>query len=279
MKNAAVIGWPISHSLSPRLHGFWLDNLEIEGSYKAIPVEPEKLEEFSNDLRQGKLGLEGMNVTVPHKQQIMQYCDDISPLAKRIGAVNTIVVKDGKLLGSNTDHYGFKTNLIESGKLPKDVSGAAIVLGAGGASRAVCTALEELGYGPIYLLNRTVERAEEVANDLGGNIIAGPLTDYDKYISDCQLLVNSTSLGMKGQNPLSIDLSKLPKSSVVTDIVYTPLKTDLLFQAEERGNPIVDGLGMLLFQAIPGFEAWFIPPQKPIVSEKLRNHMLEALQP
>lgn len=278
MKKAAVIGWPISHSLSPRLHGFWLDKLDIDGSYEAFPVEPEKLGQFAEDLKSGKLGLQGCNVTVPHKQEIMPFCDEISPLAIRIGAVNTLVVKDGKLIGSNTDHYGFKTNLEVSGKLPQTISGAAIVLGAGGASRAVCTALEELGYGPIYLLNRTVERAEEVAQDLGGDIIAGPLSDLDKYSADCNLLVNTTSLGMKGQNPLEIDLSNLPKEAVVTDIVYTPLMTDLLIQAEKRGNPVIDGLGMLLFQAIPGFELWFEPKQKPEVTQELRNHMLEAFK-
>ena len=277
MKKAAVIGWPISHSLSPRLHGFWLDKLSIEGSYKALPVEPENLGDFAKKLKSGALGLNGANVTVPHKQEIMTFCDEISPLAKRIGAVNTLVVEDGKLLGSNTDHYGFKTNLEESGKLPEKPTGAAIILGAGGASRAVCTALEELGYGPIYLLNRTVERAEEVASDLDGSIIAGPLSDLSKYMAECQILVNSTSLGMKGQNPLEIDLSDLPKEAVVTDIVYNPLMTDLLIQAEKRGNPIVDGIGMLLFQAIPGFESWFKPDKKPVVTEALRDHMLEVL--
>ncbi|WP_420548460.1 shikimate dehydrogenase [Curvivirga sp.] len=277
MKKAVVIGWPISHSLSPRLHGFWLDKLGIEGSYEALPVEPENLGDFANKLKSGELGLMGANVTVPHKQEIMAFCDEISPLAKRIGAVNTLVVRDGKLQGSNTDHYGFKTNLEASGKLPETPSGAAIVLGAGGASRAVCTALEELGYSPIYLLNRTVERAEEVANDLGGSIIAGPLSDLSKYMTECQILVNSTSLGMKGQNPLDIDLSDLPKDAVVTDIVYNPLITGVLAQAKSRGNPIVDGIGMLLFQAIPGFESWFDPSEKPVVTEELRQHMLEVL--
>lgn len=274
---AGVIGWPISHSLSPRLHGFWLHQMGIEGRYDAVPVEPDELGVFIGKLADH--GYAGVNVTVPHKQAVMDFCDRIEPLAKRIGAVNTIVVEgDGSLTGSNTDHYGFKQNLVQSGKITGDMTkGHAVVLGAGGASRAVCTALEELGFSTIHLLNRTVEKAEEVADELGGAIRPGPIDSAADLMDGAGLLVNTTSLGMKGQKPLEISLDRLPKTALVTDIVYNPLMTDLLQQAEARGNPVVDGLGMLLYQAIPGFKSWFRPKEEPQVTPELRDHMLAAL--
>lgn len=274
---AGVIGWPISHSLSPRLHGYWLSELGIDGRYDAVPVEPDELGLFMGNLAAN--GYAGVNVTVPHKQAVMDFCDRIDPLAARIGAVNTIVVEaDDTLTGSNTDHYGFKQNLVASGKLTDaTTAGHAVVLGAGGASRAVCTALEELGFSTIHLLNRTVEKAEEVAGDLGGTIEPGPIADAAKYMDGAGLLVNTTSLGMKGSKPLDLDLAPLPVEALVTDIVYNPLMTDLLQRAAARGNPVVDGLGMLLYQAIPGFKAWFQPPEAPRVTEDLRDHILAAL--
>ena len=275
---AGVIGWPISHSLSPRLHGYWLDQLGINGSYEAIAVEPEKLESFTHSLVDQ--GYRGVNVTVPHKEAVMEYCDDLSDLARRIGAVNTLLVgEDGRVTGSNTDHYGFKQNLLASGKIhegPKDRP--AVIIGAGGAARAVCTALEELGFSKIHLLNRTVSRAENLAKELGGPLLPGGLADLPGCLSEAALLVNSSSLGMKGQEPLTVDLTPLPTDALVTDIVYNPLVTDLLAQAQARGNPIVDGLGMLLYQARPGFESWFMPENSPEVTEGLRNHVLEVFR-
>ena len=275
---AGVIGWPISHSLSPRLHGYWLDQLGINGSYEAIAVEPEKLESFTHSL--ADQGYRGVNVTVPHKEAVMEYCDDLSDLARRIGAVNTLLVgEDGRVTGSNTDHYGFKQNLMASGKIhegPKDRP--AVIIGAGGAARAVCTALEELGFSKIHLLNRTVSRAENLAKELGGPLLPGGLADLPGCLSEAALLVNSSSLGMKGQEPLTVDLTPLPTDALVTDIVYNPLVTDLLAQAQARGNPIVDGLGMLLYQARPGFESWFMPENSPEVTEGLRNHVLEVFR-
>ncbi|RED51368.1 shikimate dehydrogenase [Aestuariispira insulae] len=274
---AGVIGWPISHSLSPRLHGFWLDQLSIHGRYDAVPVVPEDLASFVRSLPEN--GFQGVNVTVPHKEAVMDHCDKIDDLALRIGAVNTLIVDDqGLILGSNTDHYGFKQNLLASGEIaagPKER--AAVVIGAGGASRAICTALEELGFPKIHLLNRTVSRAQSVARDLGGPILPGPLSDLPALLPDIGLLVNTSSLGMKGQDPLHVDLSDLPMECLVTDIVYNPLMTDLLRQARERGNKVVDGLGMLLYQAVPGFEAWFRPMEKPMVTDALRKYVLAGI--
>lgn len=274
---AGVIGWPISHSLSPRLHGYWLEQMGIDGHYDAVKVEPDELGLFVKHLARN--GYRGVNVTVPHKQAVMEFCDRIDPLAQRIGAVNTLVVEaDDSISGSNTDHYGFKQNLVASGKLTTEMTtGHAVVMGAGGASRAICTALEELGFSKIHLLNRTVSKAEEVAADLGGAVLPGPMSAAAGLMEGAGLLVNTTSLGMKGSAPLEIDLTPLPTSALVTDIVYNPLMTGLMIQAERRGNPVVDGLNMLLYQAIPGFEAWFQPPETPQVTEDLRQHMLEAL--
>ena len=274
---AGVIGWPISHSLSPRLHGFWLNQLQINGCYDAVPVEPDQLGQFVRSL--GENGFRGVNVTVPHKEAVMEHCDEVDGLARRIGAVNTLIVGEGgRVTGANTDHYGFSQNLLASGRIekgPKDRP--ALVIGAGGASRAVCTALEELGFSRIYLLNRTVARAETVAADLGGPILPGPLCELPRLMAEASLLVNTSSLGMKGQDPLEIDLAPLPGDALVTDIVYNPLMTGLLRQAAGRGNPVVDGLGMLLYQAVPGFKAWFQPVDNPAVTEALRNYVLAGI--
>ncbi|WP_421779521.1 shikimate dehydrogenase [Kiloniella litopenaei] len=273
---AGVIGWPVSHSKSPRLHGYWLENMGIDGAYLPLAIEPENFESAVRGLMHSGFG--GVNVTVPHKEAALAFCDEVDPLAKRIGAVNTIVFKNGRSYGSNTDAFGFIENL-KQGAENLDFSNAkTVVLGAGGASRGVIVSLQDAGVQNIILVNRTRERAEVLAADLSsgadGMITVADWDDRNNVLNGCDLLVNTTSLGMAGQPPLELSLDKLPKTCVVTDIVYAPLVTPLLALAKERGNKIVDGLGMLLHQARPGFEAWF--GEKPEVTEDLRKFVLES---
>lgn len=269
-KLAGVLGWPVGHSRSPRLHGYWLEKLGIDGAYVPLPVRPEDFETVLRALP--RMGFVGANVTVPHKEQALRLVDEVEPLAARIGAVNTLVVReDGSILGQNTDAYGFIRNLTDSSPW-RPQAGPAVVLGAGGAARAVVAALVDQGAAEIRLVNRNVGRAEALAADIGGPV--RPL-GWDRLDLDgAALLVNTTSLGMAGQPPLDIDLSALPKHAVVNDIVYTPLTTGLLAQAAARGNPVVDGLGMLLWQAVRGFSQWF--GQQPHVTAALRDFVLDS---
>jgi shikimate dehydrogenase len=269
---AGVMGWPVSHSKSPRLHGYWLAKYGIDGSYMPLPVEPENFQAALMSLR--NLGFSGVNVTVPQKEMAMPECDELSDRARRIGAVNTVTFsKDGRLWGDNTDGFGFIENLRQEAADIDFTSGPAVVLGAGGASRAVLVALLDEGCPEIRIANRTRKRAEGLArefNDPRLTVLDWPLDR--KSLSDVSLLVNTTSLGMVGQPRLEIDLDGLPPSALVTDIVYAPLITDLLAQAKARGNPVVDGLGMLLHQARPGFHRWFgIDPE---VTQELRDFVL-----
>lgn len=269
-KMAGVIGWPVSHSRSPRLHGYWLEQLGIDGAYLPLAVKPE---DFAVVLRTlPKMGFVGANVTVPHKEQALALADEVEPLAARIGAVNTLVVRDdGSLLGLNSDAFGFLQNLKTGSNWQPD-AGPAVVLGAGGAARAVVAALVDAGASEIRLVNRSVERAEKLAADLGGPIV---VQSWDRLDLDgAGLLVNTTSLGMSGQPPLDIDLASLPTQAVVNDIVYAPLMTGLLQTAQTRGNPVVDGLGMLLWQAVKGFTLWF--GQQPEVTPQLRDFVLAS---
>ena len=271
MIKSGVIGWPVAHSLSPRLHGYWLCKYGIDGSYQAIPVEPENLGDFLHRL--GENGFAGLNVTVPHKQAVLDYLGSISPEAERMGAVNTIVVApDGALHGSNTDGFGFLENLKQGDKAFQAKDGPAVVLGAGGAARAVVTALLDDGAPSIILINRTREKAEELARQLGGPIRCADWDDRAGALENAALLVNTTVLGMTGKPPLDLPLDALPKSALVNDIVYAPLQTPLLEAASARGNRTVDGIGMLLHQARPGFAAWF--GVEPAVTDDLRRHVL-----
>lgn len=267
---AGVLGWPVEHSLSPRLHGYWLEKLGIDGAYVPLPVRPS---DFASVFRAlPKMGFVGANVTVPHKEQALILADQVEPLAKRIGAVNTLVVReDGVIVGLNTDASGFMRNL-RMGSPWRPDSGPAVVLGAGGAARAVVGALADAGVPEIRLVNRSRERAEKLAADIGGPIKVQAWDRPD--LTGAGLLVNTTSLGMTGQPPLDIDLSALPRNAVVNDIVYAPLMTDLLLRAQARGNPVVDGLGMLLWQAVRGFTLWF--GQKPEVTAELRDFVLKS---
>jgi shikimate dehydrogenase len=270
---AGVIGWPVSHSLSPRLHGFWLKELGIDGTYSALAVAPNGLE---NSLRSlPEWGFAGVNLTLPHKEAAAAIVDTMDSAASRIGAVNTIVVgADGNLAGSNTDGYGFIESLKSSAPEWTADNKSAVILGAGGASRAIIAALLDAGLKELRLVNRTLSRAESLKDDIGGAIIVVPWVDRTKALEGAGLLVNTTTLGMTDEEPLEIDLSPLPAKAVVTDIVYAPLTTPLLKDAAGRGNLTVDGLGMLLHQARPGFDQWF--GAEPVVTDALRAHVLEG---
>ena len=267
---AGVVGWPVGHSLSPRLHGFWLEHHGIDGAYLPLAVAPERFESALRGL--GDVGFRGVNVTVPHKQAALALCDEVAPLAARIGAVNTLVFEDGRLKGSNTDAFGFLENLRQGAPAWDPTAGPALILGAGGAARAVAVALLDAGTPELRLANRTAARAEALAKELGGQVMAVPWERRGAALEDLAVLTNTTSLGMAGQPPLELDLDLLPTGAVVTDIVYAPLETDLLTRARARGNPVVDGLGMLLHQARPGFEAWF--GVLPEVTAELRSFVL-----
>ncbi|MEQ9554318.1 MAG: shikimate dehydrogenase [Rhodospirillales bacterium] len=273
-KLAGVMGWPVSHSLSPVLHGHWLDSLGIDGAYVPLAVAPENFAPALAAL--ANMGFRGVNVTVPHKEAALAAVDTADALARRIGAVNTVIVgDDGKLTGTNTDGFGFLENLKEGAPGWNPGQGPAVVLGAGGAARAVVVALIDAGVPEIRLINRTRARADRIAQDLGGPVTVHDWEDRAAVLADADLLVNTTTLGMTGKDPLDISLDALPAAALVNDIVYAPLETNLLAAARARGNPVVDGLGMLLHQARPGFEAWF--GQAPQVTPDLRARILAHL--
>lgn len=272
-KIAGIFGWPIAHSRSPRLHGFWLERHGIDGVYVPLAVAPDNFEAAFRSLP--ALGFRGVNITVPHKEAALAACDEVDPQAQRIGAVNTVVVDaSGRLVGSNTDAFGFVESLRRAVDW-KAAAGPAVVLGAGGAARAIVVALLVAGAPEVRIANRTRNRAETLADDLGDGIMVVDWDERADALADAALLVNSTTLGMEGHEPLPLDLAKLPKAAVVTDIVYTPLETPLLRDAASRGNPTVDGLGMLLYQAQPGFEQWF--GVRPEVDDALRRFVLDDL--
>lgn len=262
---AGVMGWPIKHSRSPYIHGFWLQDYGIDGAYVPLGIDPADLADAFRTLP--KVGFRGWNITLPHKEAALRLVDTITPAAERIGAVNTVTVQpDGTLSGDNSDAFGFSAHLEQTTPgWPKDRP--AVMLGAGGAARAVCFALLEAGVPEVRVLNRTMARAEELATANGAKVQAMPWHDLPGALADAGLLVNTTSLGMHGQPPLEVDLSSLPDNAVVNDIVYVPLQTPLLAAAAERGLRTVDGLGMLLHQARPGFERWF--GQTPVVTQSL----------
>jgi shikimate dehydrogenase len=272
---AGLMGWPVGHSLSPRLHGYWLDKYGIDGAYVPLPVRPEDAVGAIKALPM--LGFLGCNVTVPHKEAALAAVDEPDTAARRIGAVNTIIVgADRRLRGSNTDGFGFLENVRAAAPGWRAGDGPAVVLGAGGSSRAVCVALVDAGVPELCLVNRNLERARRVAAQLGGPVRPMSWAERGVALRQATLLVNTTTLGMSGQPPLEIDLAALPSGAVVTDIVYTPLETGLLRAARARGNLVVDGLGMLLHQARPGFAAWF--GQQPEVTDDLRAFVLAALE-
>jgi shikimate dehydrogenase len=272
-KKAGVMGWPVGHSKSPALHGYWLAAHNIDGAYVPMAVSPENLEKALKSLH--VLGFSGVNLTVPHKESALRWVDDVTPEAKAIGAINTVfVLPDGRLRGHNTDSFGFIENLKHADVGFDAKKGPSVVLGAGGAARAVCVALRNAGAPLIYIVNRTAAKSETLAKEFGACVKSIPWDGMADVLADAALLVNATSLGMDKQPSLTVDLSSLPKTAIVTDLVYAPLETELLLAAKKRGNPTVDGLGMLLYQAQAGFEGWF--GIKPQVTPGLRQHVLSA---
>jgi shikimate dehydrogenase len=270
-KLAGVMGWPVSHSRSPRLQGFWLKRYGIDGAYLPLAVRPDALERALRALP--LLGFAGCNLTIPHKEAALGICDRLDPLAERIGAVNMVTVEpDGSLCGSNSDAFGFIENLRQGARGWDPAAGPVCLLGAGGAARALIVGLLDAGAPAIRLSNRSFHRAESLAEIFGPEVEALEWSAREEAMAGANLLVNATSLGMSGQPPLEADLSALPREALVTDIVYSPLETPLLAAAKARGNRTVDGLGMLLHQARPGFAAWF--GREPEVTQELRDFVL-----
>lgn len=272
---AGVMGWPVGHSLSPLLHNYWLERYGIYGAYVPLPVAPENLEAVTQALPRAGFG--GWNVTVPHKEAMLALVDRVEPLAERVGAVNTVVVQEGgTLLGHNTDVYGFMENLTRQQPGWKENTERALVLGAGGAARAVIVGLQEAGVEEIECCNRSLDRAKQLVDNLDGGLGVVPWDEREIALEEAGLLVNTTSLGMEGQPPLHLALDALPETAIVYDIVYAPLYTPLLQTAKKRGNPVVTGLGMLMHQAVPGFAAWF--GREPEVDKEIEQLLLRQLQ-
>jgi shikimate dehydrogenase len=277
---AAIVGWPVDHSRSPALHGFWLKQQGIDGHYGRLPVEPSRpaLQALVAFLKKTP-NARGCNLTLPHKIDILPLLDRIHPDAARIGAVNTVIKHaDGSLEGRNSDGFGFLAALQEGAPDWKAKAGPVVVLGAGGAARAIVASLIDAGVPELRLLNRTQASAIELGMAFtpedGRQIAIERWDERNAMLEGATLLVNTTSLGMKGQPPLDIDLARLPKDAAVDDIVYVPLETPLLAAARARGNRCVDGLGMLLHQGRMGFEAWF--GRKVAVSAEQRAVVLAA---
>jgi shikimate dehydrogenase len=271
---AGVMGWPVGHSLSPRLHGHWFERYGVDGAYVPLPVRPEDVDLAFEALP--RLGFLGWNVTVPHKQAAFRLVDEHDPAAARMGAVNTVLVlEDGRLLGRNTDGLGFLAHLHASAPGWEPAAGPAVLLGTGGAARGIGVALLEAGVPALRLTNRTPERAQALARELaalGRPVAVVPWAERQRALPGAALLVNCTSLGMTGQPPLELELEGLPRAAVVADLVYAPLATPLLRAVQARGHVAVDGLGMLLHQAVPGFAHW--GGVMPEVDEALRACVL-----
>lgn len=255
-KAAGLIGWPVFQSRSPSLHRYWLDRYGIPGAYVPMPVQPGRLEDALRGIR--ALGFVGCNITLPHKEEAARLVDRLDPVAQRLEAVNLVVVEaDGSLSGSNTDGYGFIQNL-RSGKADWCAdAGPAVVLGGGGGARSVIGSLLDEGAREIRLLNRTRVRADALAAAFGGKVAVVDWPERHTALAGSALVVNTTNQGMVGQPPLDLRLDALPAGTVVCDIVYNPLEPQLLADARARGNPVINGLGMLLHQARPAFEAWW----------------------
>jgi shikimate dehydrogenase len=278
MKNtftvAGVMGWPVAHSRSPIIHNHWIHQHHLKGAYALFPVNPLRLEAAIRGLQ--ALGLAGCNITIPHKVEAMQHVDWIDPLAKRMGAINTIVVQaDGALHGYNHDGFGYIASLREVQPSWQPNAGAIVVLGAGGAARAIVVSLIDQGAQDIRILNRTFGKARALAHEFGSVVTAYDWDERHDAISDCVLLINTTSLGMHGQAALEIELSQLPRAALVSDAIYVPLETPLLAQARARGHTTLNGLGMLLHQARPAFHAWF--DVMPDVTAGLRQAVIATL--
>tara|TARA_X000001036_G_scaffold95935_1_gene88652 strand:+ start:240 stop:1073 length:834 start_codon:yes stop_codon:yes gene_type:complete len=270
---AGVIGHPIKHSKSPLIHNHWIEQYGLSGRYEAIDIHPDQLAVRLKDLIENE-DYKGFNLTIPHKELVLDICDEITSQASAIGAVNTITVKEGKILGSNTDGFGFAENIKLNAPNFDFTKGTSVILGAGGAARACIAALIEEGAPRILLLNRTREKAEKLKKDLSALDVIEIIDWEERHaaLEAINLLVNTTALGMESQRELELDLSALPQNALVNDIVYAPLYTKLLREAQAQGNDVVTGIGMLLHQARPAFKQWFgVMPQ---VDKKLEEMVL-----
>lgn len=268
---AGVIGWPVAHSRSPALHGHWLKRYGIAGHYVPMPVRPEHLAEVLRTLP--RLGFVGINVTIPHKEAVLQLADIVTDRAALIGAANTLIFRsDGKIHADNTDGYGFIANLRQNAPDWKPEAGPAAVIGAGGAARAVVASLLDANVPELRISNRTRLRADQIRAEFGARVVVYDWAEAGNMLSGVATAVNATALGMDGKSALRVPLDALPSKALATDLVYTPLNTPFLIDAQARGCQTVDGLGMLLHQAAPGFERWF--GHRPEVDEDLRRAVL-----
>ncbi len=255
-KLAGVMGWPVAHSRSPVIHNHWIAEHGLRGAYVLLPVQPDNLEQALRALP--VLGFAGCNLTIPHKVEALKLVDRVEPIAARIGAINTIVVEaDGSLTGRNTDGFGYIHSLMQEQPDWRPASGPAVVIGAGGAARAVLAGLIDQGVPEIRLSNRSAAKAQDMAAEFGGPVRAIPWDERHAALEGAALLVNTTNQGMHGEQELDLRLDLLPVDALVSDIIYVPMETPLLASARRLGNPTINGLGMLLHQARPAFEAWF----------------------
>ena len=269
---AAVLGNPISHSKSPRMHNYWLKKNKLNGYYIPIKVELADFEQTIRTLM--KMGFSGVNVTIPHKLLALKIADESSIIAQYIGAANTLTfTKENKIYADNTDAYGFINNIKSKYPNWNPKKGVSVVLGAGGASRAVIAALLSEGSKQIMVLNRTIEKAEVLKKYYDNKITVECWKNINEVLASSKNIINTTSLGMNDETFIPINPEAIPEKSLVSDLVYTPLETNLLKIAKNRGSKTVDGLGMLIHQGVPGFEAWF--GQKPLVTEELRELLIK----
>ncbi|MBU2487507.1 MAG: shikimate dehydrogenase [Alphaproteobacteria bacterium] len=272
---AFVIGYPIRHSRSPLIHAYWLRQAGLQGSYGAVEVAPEDLPSFVAALKDGASGFVGGNVTIPHKEAVLALVDDVDDIARQIGAANTVWLEDGRLMATNTDSHGFAANLDEHAP-GWDAGRTAVILGAGGASRAVIHAVLSRGFEKVHIVNRTVERAKALVDTFGPRVAAYGMDGLSGLLPATDLFVNTTSLGMDGREVPDIDFTVMADSALVTDIVYIPLETPILAMARRQGLRTVDGLGMLLHQAVPGFAKWF--GLTPKVTPELRQLIVKDME-
>jgi shikimate dehydrogenase len=271
---AGVMGWPVAHSRSPLIHNHWIQQYNLTGAYGAFPVEPSNLEAAIRGIQ--ALGLAGCNITIPHKVNAMAYVDWVHPLAQRMGAINTVVVqRDGALHGFNNDGFGFIQSLLEAQPTWQASASPIVVLGAGGAARAIIVSLLDAGATNIRVINRTHSKAEELAQEFGAFVTSVQWQNREDALVAASLLINTTSQGMHREPALDISLTNLPTDAMVFDAVYIPMETPLLQEARQRGNSTVNGLGMLIHQARPAFQAWF--GVMPEVTDKLYAKVIRTL--
>lgn len=275
-RRAFVAGFPVTHSRSPLIHGTWLKAYGIDGSYEAVAVSPEAFESFATRLKKPGSRYCGGNITIPHKESAFRLADRLEPFAEECGAANTLWLEDGRLVAGNTDGYGFLGNLDQAAPGWEGRREAALVLGAGGASRAVVLALRDRGFSEVRVVNRTLDRARALADRFGSRVSPHGLDTLGEAMAGADIFVNTTSLGMDGSAAPEIDFSALAEGAVVTDIVYVPLRTPILKMAEKQGRRTIDGLGMLLHQAVPGFEKWF--GVRPEVTPELRAAVIADME-